>query len=59
MAISVWFVRKDTGLPDREIPARYVSSAEDVLELVSNHKASLHGRSHYMRISAPRRIAQP
>lgn len=53
MTISIWFVRKDTGLPGGEIPARYVNTAEDVIKLVTDHKAGAHGRSHYMRISAP------
>ena len=53
MAISIWFVRKDTGLPDGEMPVRYVNTAEEVIKRVTDHKAGVHGSSHYMRISAP------
>jgi hypothetical protein len=53
MAISIWFVRKDTGLPDSEMPVLKVNSADEVIKHLTDHKAGAHGSSHCMRISAP------
>jgi hypothetical protein len=53
MAISIWFVRKDTGLPDSEMPVLQVNTADEVIKYVIDHKAGLHGSSHHMKVHAP------
>jgi hypothetical protein len=50
--ISVWFVNKSDGLPDRTIPARYYKTANDVIGRIRDLKAGRLGHSHYMRITA-------
>ncbi len=59
MAISIWFVRKDTGLPDRNMPVQNVGTADEVIKRVTDHKAGVHGRSHYMKIFAPGGLLSP
>jgi hypothetical protein len=53
MAISIWFVHKDTGLPDPSMPARYAKDVDEAIALVRSHKDGVHGSSHYLRLSAP------
>ena len=50
--ISVWYVKKTDGLPDRTIPARYFKTADDVIRKIRDLKAGLLGDKHYMRITA-------
>jgi hypothetical protein len=52
MTISIWFVRKDTGLPDRDMPAQVVDTADEAIKRVTDHKAGAHGHSHYMKVFA-------
>jgi hypothetical protein len=54
MPISVWFVRKDTGLPDDSMPEQILQSADEAVELVRAHKAGAHGGQHILRVSASR-----
>jgi hypothetical protein len=53
MAISIWFVHKDTGLPDRSLSARYAKDVNEAIALVRAHKDGVHGSSHYLRLFAP------
>jgi hypothetical protein len=50
--ISVWFVKKTDGLPDRTMPARYYKTADEVIGKIRDLKAGRLGDKHYMRISA-------
>lgn len=51
--ISVWFVTKSRGLPDRTMPSCQFKSADDVVRMIVDLKAGRLGDGHYMRISAP------
>jgi hypothetical protein len=53
MAISIWFIKKTSGLPDQSMPARYVEDVNEAVAMVEAHKAGQHGNEHYLRISAP------
>jgi hypothetical protein len=50
--ISVWFVNKSDGLPDRTMPARYYKTADEVIGKIRDLKVGRLGHSHYMRITA-------
>lgn len=51
MAISIWYVRKDTGLPDNSMPNRQVKDVDEAIEIVRAHKAGADSK-HILRVHA-------
>jgi hypothetical protein len=53
MAISVWFVDKTTGRPNRSIEARYFHNIDELLKRIVEYKNSPLAKTDYLRITAP------
>jgi hypothetical protein len=52
MQVFIWFVRKDTGLPDNSMPKQSVETVEKAIELIRAHKAGANGNGHYLKVFA-------
>lgn len=52
MQMFVWFVRKDTGLPDNSLPKKSVETVGKAIELIRAHKAGANGNDHYLKVFA-------
>lgn len=49
MSISIWYVRKDTGIPDDSMPKRDVKDIDEAIEIVRAHKAGADSK-HILRV---------